>query len=223
MTEEKIPELEVEQSEVEPLDLPEGRRRTETGDQQDFGKDPSTGKTPGEEPDDGSHPMSGKDSGKFPRATKRRSHREEQAERKKQTQQHHKMMQEMRKPIRHGDLMQIYQQIRQFMVAPVEKKLQDAVDKLALIPDFLSEVLGKEEIDNLAFEDYYEKWLEEKKKEAEELAKKEQEAKEAAAKAAAEMKDKGEDEDCLCEQEEGCFRCSPDSEDTPETEETQTE
>jgi hypothetical protein len=222
MSDEKIPELEVEQSEVEPIDLPEGRRKTETGDQQDFGKDPRTGEAPKEE-DDGAHPDSGKDSGKFPRATKRRKHREEMAERKKQREQHHKMMQEMRKPIRHGDLMQIYQQIRQFMVAPVEKKLQDAVDKLALIPDFLSEVLGDEKIDNLAFEDYYEKWLEEKKKEEEELAKKEQEAKEAAAKAAAEMKDKEKDEDCMCDQEEGCFRCTPDPEDTPGTEETQKE
>jgi hypothetical protein len=73
----------------------------------------------------------------------------------------------------------------------------------------------------LAFEEYYEKWLEEKKAEEEELAKKEQDAKEAAAKAAAE-KDKEEDDDCLCG-EEGCFRCTSDPEDTPETEEAQTE
>lgn len=223
MTEEKVPELEIEQSEVEPIDLPEGRRRTETGDQQDFGKDPSTGEAPGEETDDGSHPMSGKDSGKSPRATKRRKHREEMAERKKQAQQQHKMMQEMRKPVRHGEMFQIYQQIRQFMIAPVEKKLQDSVDKLSLLPDFISEVLGNDKLDMVAFEEYYEKWLEEKKKEEEELARKEQEAKDAAAKAAAEMKDKEEDEDCLCDQEEGCFRCTPDPEDAPATEETQEE
>lgn len=221
MSEEKIPELEVEQSEIEPIDLPEGRRKTETGDQQDFGKDPKTGKTPGEEPDDGTHPDSGKDTGKFPRATARRKRREEQAERKKQAKQHHDMMQEMRKPVRHGDLMQIYQQINQFMVAPRIKQLQDLVDKLSLLPDFFSEVLGEEKIDMVAFEEYYEKWLEEKKAEEEELAKKEQEAKEAAARAAAE-KNKEEDNDCLCG-EEGCFRCTPDPEDTPETEETQTE
>jgi len=218
MSEEKIPELEVEQSEVEPIDLPEGRRRVETGDQQDFGKDPRTGDTPGEEPNDGAHPLSGKDSGKSPRATKRRKRREEQEKAKKQRQDHHKMMQEMRKPVRHGDLMQIYQQINQFMIAPRLKQLQDLVDKLSLIPDFLAEVLGEEKIDMVAFEEYYEKWLEEKKVEEEELAKKEQEAKEAAAKAAAE---KEEDEDCSCE--DGCEKCTPDSEDTPETEETQKE
>lgn len=200
MNDEKIPELEVEQSEVEPIELPEGRRRAETGDQQDFGKDPTTGQ---DAPTSEEEEKPENESGKFPRAEKRRKHREEQAELKKQRAQQHKMMQEMQKPVRHRDLFQIYQQINQFMLAPQVKRLQDQVDKLSLIPDFLSEKLGRDDIDMVAFEEYYEKWLEEKKAEEAELAKKEQETREAAEKAAAKLK--GEEEN------------------TPETEETQTE
>lgn len=191
---EKVPELDIEQSKIEPLDLPEGRRKKETGDQQSFGEDPSKVEEK-EEPDN--------DSGKFPRATKRRRHREKMEEAKKQRQQMHRMQQEMQQPVRRKDLMNIFQQIGQFIVNPQISKLQEQVDKLSLLPDFLSEVLSNDKIDALAFEEYYEKWLEEKKAEEEELAQKEQEAKETAAKAAEENKEEDHN--------------------APETEEAQTE
>jgi hypothetical protein len=205
VNDEKVPELDIEQSEVEPLELPEGRRRAETGDQQDFGKDPRTGKDAPKAGGEAEEPeVPENDSGKFPRATKRRSHKEQMKQQKAQRAQMHKMQQEMQQPVRRRDLMGIYQQIRQFLIQPQIDKLQEQVDKLSLIPDFLGETLENKGIDLVTFEEYYEAWLEEKKKEEEELAQKEKEAKEAAAKAAAEKK-----------QEE--------DHNTPETEEAQTE
>lgn len=207
MMDDKVPELEIEQSEVEPLELPEGRRKTETGDQQDFGKDPKTGKTPGAESEEPEIPKN--DSGKFPRATEKRSRREEQKKLKEQKQQHHKMMQEMRKPVRHGDLMQVMQQIQQFIVMPHVRKLQEAVDKLSLLPDYIGNCVNDSGVFDIepnleSFEEYYEKYMERLEKEE--------------AEAAAEKK---QDEECSCES--GCEKCTPDPKDTPATEEAQTE
>lgn len=170
---EKIPELEIEQSEVEPIDLPEGRRRAETGDQQSFGEDPTKVAPKEEEPE-----VPENDSGKSPRATKRRSHKEQQAELKRQRQQQHKMMQEMQKPVRHKDLFQIYQQINQYVVAPRFGQLQEAVDKLTLLPDYIAQCMRDYAVSPNpialpsveGFEDFYTDYL--KKLEEEEAAKK---------------------------------------------------
>lgn len=172
MSEEKVPELEIEQSEVEPIELPEGRRRTETGDQQSFGEDPRK-VAPKEEKAEPEVPEN--DSGKFPRATKRRSHKAKMKDQKAQRAQMHKMQQEMMQPIRRRDLMGVFQQINQFLIHPKVEQLQAAVDKLMLIPDFIGNCVNDEgrfdiEPSLESFEEFYESYM--KKLEEEETERK---------------------------------------------------
>ena len=220
MSDEKVPALEIEETEVKPIELPEGAKlsRKEEGEQ-DFGKDPKAVEAP---PDDGSHPDSGKDTGRAPRATARRTKREEQKQAAAQKKAFHKYVQQMQKPVRHGEMHQILQHIEMNLLAPKLKILQDLVDKLQLLPDFIGNCLndeGKFDIEPSleTFEDFFEKYMkrleEEAKAEEERLAAEEEKKKEEAA--------KEQDDECSCES--GCVKCTPDPKDTPETEETQKE
>lgn len=219
--EEKVPSLEIEETEVKPVELPKGAKLGRSEGQQDFGKDPNA---PAEEPDDGSHPLSGKDSGKFPRATTKRDRKAEAKKLKEQKNAFNKYVQQMRKPVRHGEMQQILQHIEQNMLAPKLKVLEDLVDKLQLLPDFIGNCLGDDgkfdiEPSLESFEDFFEKYM--KKLEEEQKAEEERLAAEAKAKAEEEAAAKEQDDECSCES--GCEKCTPDPEDTPETEETQKE
>lgn len=221
MSEEKVPALEIEETEVKPVELPKGAvlgRKTEG--EQDFGKDPNA---PVEEtPDDGSHPLSGKDSGKFPRATAKRDRKAETKKLREQKAAFTKYVQQMRKPVRHGEMQQILQHIEHNILGPKLKRLDDLVDKLQLLPDFIGNCLnneGKFDIEPSleTFEYFFEKYTERLEKEQ----KAEEERLEAEAKAKAEEAKKEQDEECSCES--GCEKCTPDPKDTPETEEAQEE
>ncbi len=224
MSDENIPALEIEETEVEPIELPEGARlsRKEDGEQ-DFGKDPKavaqeeSAEIP---PDDGSHPDSGKDTGRAPRATARRSKREEQKKEAAQKKALHKYVQQMQKPVRHGEMHQILQHIEMNLLAPKLKILEDLVDKLQLLPDFIGNCLGDDgrfdiEPSLETFEDFFEKYT----KRLEEEAKVEEERLAAEAKAKAEK----EKETTEKVQKEMAKAKEAVAKDTPETEETQKE
>ena len=226
MSEEKVPALEIEETEVAPIELPDDAnlRRSDKG-QQSFGEDPSKVK---EEETTETSP----DSGKFPRATARRKKREEAKKLKEQQGQLAKYIQAMKRPVRHGDMQGIFQHIQVNMIQPHIDRLDALVDKLQLLPDFLGNCLndeGKFDIEPSLetfdeFVDNYMKKLEEE--EAAEKARIEEEEKEKAKTAAIEEATKAleDGKDCSCAPSgEGCNVCAPDPKDTPQTEETQKE
>lgn len=237
MSEDKIPALEIEETEVKPVELPKGAvlGRNAEG-QQDFGKDPNAPEETPEEPSN--------DSGKFPRATAKRDRRAEAKKIKEQRAAFGKYVQQMRKPVRHGEMQQIIQHIEHNVIGPKLKKLDDLVDKLQLLPDFIGNCLNnalKFDIEPSleTFEDFFEKYMErlkeEQKTEAERLeaeakAKAEKEAKTtkkiqkemAKAKEKASSGEEGEPvkgQATAADKEEQ----REDVKDTPETEETQKE
>jgi hypothetical protein len=236
MSDEKVPALEIEETEVKPIELPKGAKLSRKAEgEQDFGKDPRDVKDPKveEAPDDGSHPLSGKDSGSSPRATARRSKRDEQKEAAAQKKAFHKYVQQMQKPVRHGEMHQILQHIEMNLLAPKLKILEDLVDKLQLLPDFIGNCLnerGQFDIEPSleTFEDFFEKYTkrleEEAKAEEERLAAEEEKKKEEAAKEKeASSGEEGEPVEGQALAAEDNEETREDVIDTPETEETQKE
>ncbi|MCK5292851.1 MAG: hypothetical protein KAR39_12650, partial [Thermoplasmata archaeon] len=126
-------------------------------------------------------------SGRFPRATAKRDRKADAKKLREQKAAFQKYVQQMQKPVRHGEMQQILQHIDQNMIAPKLKRLEDLVDKLQLLPDFIGNCLndeGKFDIEPSleTFEDYFEKYM----KKLEEEQKAEEERLEAEAKAKAE-------------------------------------
>lgn len=221
MSEEKVPALEIEETEVEPIELPEGAKLGRSEGQQDFGKNPKDVETP---VDDGSHPLSGKDSGSAPRATERRSRKEEAKKIREQKAAFSKYVQQMRKPVRHGEMQQILQHIENNILGPKLKILEDLVDKLQLLPDFIGSCLSdkspgfaiKPSLES--FEVFFEEHKEKLEKEAAELKTQQEEAERQAAEAAKKIAE--EEAEKIAE----AAKASKEKDaETPETEETQKE
>lgn len=210
MSEEKVPALEIEETEVKPVELPEGAKLGRSEGQQDFGKDPNA-------PEEETPKEPSNDSGKFPRATERRDRKAEAKKIKDQKRNFQKYMQQMRRPVRHGELPQIIQHIDQMVLGPRLKKLDELVDKLQLLPDFIGNCLSEEgkfdiEPSLETFDEFYENYM---KKLEEEAAKLEEE----------EAKKKEEEGSSTSPSEPTTSQESTKSEgeDTPKTEETQKE
>ncbi len=214
MSEEKVPALEIEETEVKPVELPEGAKLGRSEGQQDFGKNPKDVEAP---VDDGSHPLSGKDSGSAPRATARRDRKAEAKKLREQKAAFSKYVQQMRKPVRHGEMQQILQHIEQNILGPKLKILEDLVDKLQLLPDFIGSCLSdkspgfaiKPSLES--FEVFFEEHMEKLEKEAAELKAQQEEAEKQAAEAAKKIA------------EEAAEASKEKDAETPETEETQKE
>ncbi len=210
MSEEKVPTLEIEETEVKPIELPQGAKLGRSEGQQDFGKDPNAPKE--ETPEEPSN-----DSGKFPRATERRNRKEDAKKIKDQKRNFQKYMQAMRRPVRHGELPQIIQHIDQMVLGPRLKALDELVDKLQLLPDFIGSCIDAEGKFHTkpsleTFEDFVEKYM--KKLEEDEAAKLEEE----------EAKKKEEGSSTSPSEPATSQESTKDEgEDTPKTEETQEE
>lgn len=187
MEDEKVPELEIEQSEVEPIEI--DPRLRPASKQQDFGKDPKTLKSaPGIAEEGATVAEENNDSGKFPRATKRRSHKEEVKTQKEQRQKVHKMVQEMMQPIRRRDFPGIVNQIMSMLQHRFER-IEKRLDQLMLMPDYITTCMSTHPAGSgelavkpstegfMEFIEEYEKKLEEEAKEMEEKLKAEAEAK----------------------------------------------
>lgn len=79
-----------------------------------------------------------------PRHERRRSHREKMKAEKEQRGAAKKYMQQLAKPIRFRDMNIVVNQVA-MQLRPTLVKIQDDLDKLAYLPDFLADVMDPEE------------------------------------------------------------------------------
>ena len=135
--------LKVEESEVKPVELPDkgtqyGPEKEREETEQDVTVDTR------ERPD------------------KRRSLREQQKEEKKMRAQIKKMTQQMARPLRHRDMQLIVNQVS-MALRPMLTKMQDDLDKLAYLPEYVNERLEANGILVQISIDGFDDWIQELK------------------------------------------------------------
>lgn len=121
MVDDKPKPLEVDQSEVKPVELPDkgtqyGPEREREETEQDAQVDTR------------------------PRAERRRSHKEKAKEEKAMRQQIKKVQQQMARPLRHRDMQLIVNQVM-MALRPMTTRMQEEIDKLSYLPDYINEKL----------------------------------------------------------------------------------
>ena len=138
--EKKTPELKVEKSEVKPVELPEGQRASLISEEEVVEADAQVDTRP--------------------RAERRRSHKSKVAQEKGLRKQLQKYNQKMARPLRYRDFPIIVQQV-QMALSQRFAAIQDQLDKLSYLPDYISEKLADHgilvQINIADFEEWFEK------------------------------------------------------------------